>query len=247
MIKSSSNKALFNWSGGKDSALALYYLLQAGELEVATLFTTVNAHYRRISMHGVREELLERQAKSLGLPVTKLYLPEAPSMPEYEQAMGKALRSFRDREVAHAVFGDIFLEDLKNYRVKKLREAGMEGVFPLWKRPTQELVAEFIRLGFKTIVVCVDERYLDKSFAGRVIDKSFLEDLPEGVDPCGENGEFHTFVYDGPLFSAPVAFEKGEVVYRRYGKRATSSDDVCGTGDVPDTGFWYMDLLSIET
>ncbi|MGZ3901534.1 MAG: Dph6-related ATP pyrophosphatase, partial [Bacteroidia bacterium] len=143
-----------------------------------------------------------------------------------------------------SIFGDIFLEDLRKYREDKLSQMGLTGLFPLWQRPTKEIISEFIDLGFKTITTCVNEKFLDKSFAGRIIDHQFLNDLPANVDPCGENGEFHTFVFDGPLFKKPISFEKGDMVYRRYTNTGdTNNNDVCKTDDPFDTGFFYCDLL----
>lgn len=238
-------KALFNWSSGKDSALALYKVLQSDEFQIHSLVTSVNSHYNRISMHGVRTELLEKQAESLKLPLHKMEIPEMPSMEIYEEIMKKTLEDFKNEGVTHSIFGDIFLEDLRKYREDKLRTIGFEGVFPLWKIDTQELIHEFLDLGFKTIVTCVNEKFLDKSFVGRVIDKQFINDLPDNVDVCGENGEFHTFTFDGPIFSKPIEFEIGEIVHRKYEKpKSTVSNSACDTDDTSfDYGFWYCDLI----
>ncbi|GIQ59608.1 hypothetical protein Flavo103_27440 [Flavobacterium collinsii] len=244
---STSKKALFNWSSGKDSALALYKILKNPNFTIECLLTSVNQKYQRISMHGVRVELLEAQAKSLGLPLKVMQIPEMPTMEAYESVMTETLTELKNREITHSVFGDIFLEDLRKYRESQLEKIGFEGVFPLWKIPTRDLIQEFISLGFKTIVVCVNERYLDKSFVGRIIDADFIKDLPENVDVCGENGEFHTFTFDGPIFSEPVHFEIGEIVYRKYEKPKTqeSSNTACDTSssDTFDYGFWYCDLI----
>ena len=241
-------KAIFNWSSGKDSALALYKILQDPEFEISCLLTSVNQQYQRVSMHGVRIELLEQQAKSIGLPLQIMQIPEMPTMEVYENVMRNTLDKLKSQGVTHSVFGDIFLEDLRKYREDKLAEIGFEGVFPLWKTPTKDLIQEFIDLGFKTIVVCVNERNLDKSFVGRIIDQDFINDLPEDVDVCGENGEFHTFTFDGPIFSKPIDFEIGEVVYRKYEKpkEEDTSDSACDTNatDAFDFGFWYCDLVS---
>lgn len=240
-------KALFNWSSGKDSALALYKILQNPEFEIDCLLTSVNQQYQRISMHGVRVELLKQQAESIGLPLEIMQIPEMPTMEVYEKVMRKTLGKLKKQGITHSVFGDIFLEDLRKYREDKLAEIGFEGVFPIWKIPTPNLIQEFISLGFQTIVVCVNERYLDKSFVGRVIDQNFINDLPDNVDVCGENGEFHTFTFDGPIFSKPVAFEIGEIVYRKYEKpkNENSSNTACDTNDSDafDYGFWYCDLM----
>ncbi|MEA9415632.1 diphthine--ammonia ligase [Flavobacterium sp. PL02] len=238
--------ALFNWSSGKDSALALYKIQQEKEFEINCLLTSVNQQFQRISMHGVRVELLEQQAKSIGLPLEIMQIPEMPTMEVYEEVMTKTLAKLKDQGVKYSIFGDIFLEDLRKYREDKLIDIGFEAVFPLWKIPTKDLIQEFISLGFKTIVVCVNERFLDKSFVGRVIDQDFINDLPDNVDVCGENGEFHTFTFDGPIFSEPIQFEIGEIVHRKYEKPKTeSSDTACDTNasDTFDYGFWYCDLI----
>jgi len=243
--------AIFNWSGGKDSALALYKVQQSGQYEVQTLLTSVSEPYQRISMHGVRVALLEQQAASIGLPCHQLRLPETPTMDAYEQLMTSTLHSLQQRGATISIFGDIFLEDLRRYREEQLARVGMQAAFPLWGVPTSELIREFIGLGFKTITTCVNEKFLDQSFVGRIIDEDFLRALPANVDPCGENGEFHTFVFDGPIFKAPIAFEKGEVVHRKYTPAPKADDDSyeCGDKDDPspfNTGFWYCDLVPVE-
>lgn len=239
-------KTLFNWSSGKDSALALYKILQNPEFEINCLLTSVNQQYQRISMHGVRVELLEQQAESIGIPLEIMEIPEMPTMEVYEDVMQQTLEKLKKKGITHSVFGDIFLEDLRKYRENKLATMGFEGVFPIWKIPTQDLIQEFIALGFKTIVVCVNERYLDKSFVGRIIDQQFIDDLPNNVDVCGENGEFHTFSFDGPIFEKPIDFEIGEIVYRKYEKpKQDSSNTACDTNESTayDYGFWYCDLI----
>jgi uncharacterized protein (TIGR00290 family) len=230
-------KAIFNWSSGKDSALALYKILQEDRFEVTALLTSINKEFQRISMHGVHVSLLEKQAESLGFPLVKLELPAEPSMEEYQELMLRTMNGFRDEGVTHSVFGDIFLEDLRKYREEQLEAVGMQGVFPLWKINTLDLIHEFLDLGFKTIVTCVNESYLDKSFAGRIIDKDFLRDLPADVDPCGENGEFHTFTFDGPIFKNPIGFEIGETVKKTYPKPKSGDDK-----DREDYIFWFGDL-----
>ena len=205
---------LFNWSGGKDSAMALHALRAAGDCRITALLTTITEEYDRISMHGVRRALLERQAESLGLPLHAVLIPPQCINATYEARMKEALAQHFTRGVRRVAFGDIFLEDLRVYREKNLALVGMQGMFPIWRRDTRELAREFVRLGFRAIAVCVDPRVLDASFAGRELDASFFADLPAGVDPCGENGEFHTFVFDGPVFDAPIAFRVGEKVLR---------------------------------
>jgi len=244
----SKPKAIFNWSGGKDSSLCLYKTLESGEYQISYLLTSLSEKYNRVSQHGVRAELLERQASNIGMPLHKLILPETPTMDDYDALMRNTLRGFKEQDINASIFGDIFLEDLRKYREARLAEAGFMGVFPLWKIDTLELAHEFIRLGFKAVIVCVDEKHLDKSFVGREFDQSFLGDLPETADPCGEYGEFHSFVYDGPLFRKPVAFTKGEVVYRTY-PPSPKDDGEDGSlqetaaSSQPATGFWYCDLL----
>lgn len=236
-------KAYINWSGGKDSSLALYHTLNDKNYSVEKLLTNVSGEYQRISMHGVREELLEQQATAIGIPLQKLVLSDQPSMEDYETYMTKAMNQLQQERFTHSVFGDIFLEDLKIYRESQLTKVGMTAVFPLWKRNTTELIHEFIDLGFKTIVVCVNEKYLDKSFCGRIIDEDFIRDLPENVDVCGENGEFHTFVFDGPIFNNPIAFAKGEIIYRKYAAPKQQSDNCFQPAVVEDYGFYFCDLL----
>ena len=205
---------LFCWSGGKDSAMALHALQTVRNCRVSALLTTITEEYDRISMHGVRRALLERQAESLGLPLHAVLIPPQCINATYEARMKEALAEHFARGVRHVAFGDIFLEDLRVYREKNLAQVGMQALFPIWKRDTHELAREFVRLGFRAITVCVDPRVLEASFAGRELDASFFADLPPGVDPCGENGEFHTFVFDGPIFRTPIAFRVGEKVLR---------------------------------
>lgn len=232
-------KAIFNWSSGKDSALALYKTLQEEKFEITSLLTSINEEFQRISMHGVSVSLLEKQAESLGFPLIKLELPKDPSMEEYQELMSSTMNKIKSQGVTHSIFGDIFLEDLKKYREDQLQSIGMEAFFPLWKKNTADLIHEFLDLGFKTIVTCVNETYLDKSFAGRIIDASFIKDLPENVDPCGENGEFHTFTFDGPIFKNPIDFEIGEVVKKNYPKPKSDENEEDG-----EYIFWFCDLIS---
>jgi uncharacterized protein (TIGR00290 family) len=205
---------LFCWSGGKDSALALHTLLRQNDVRIAALLTTVTEGYDRISMHGVRRELLQRQAESLRLPLHEVFIPPQCVNPIYEARMEAALLHFYEQGIRRVAFGDIFLEDLRLYREKNLARIAMQALFPLWKRDTRDLIREFHAAGFRSVAVCIDSKVLDPSFAGRELDASFFEALPPRVDPCGENGEFHTFVFDGPIFSRPVDFTLGEVVQR---------------------------------
>ncbi|SDL95754.1 Dph6-related ATP pyrophosphatase [Chryseobacterium taihuense] len=232
-------KAIFNWSSGKDSALALCKTLQEEKFEIISLLTSINEELQRISMHGVSVSLLEKQAESLCFPLIKLELPKEPSMEEYQKLMNSTMNKIKSQGVTHSIFGDIFLEDLRKYREEQLQFIGMEAVFPLWKKNTTELIQEFLDLGFKTIVTSVNETYLDKTFAGRIIDESFIKDLPKNVDPCGENGEFHTFTFDGPIFKNPIDFEIGEVVKKTYPKPKSDESDEEG-----EYIFWFCDLIS---
>ncbi len=205
---------LFCWSGGKDSAMALHVLRQQGELRIAALLTTVTEGYERISMHGVRRALLLRQAQAIGLPLQEVRIPPQCVNPVYEARMREALLSQRENDVRCVAFGDIFLQDLREYRERNLAQVEMKAIFPIWKRDTRELAQEFCAMGFRAISVCIDSKKLSPEFAGRELDESFFHDLPAGVDPCGENGEFHTFAYDGPIFAGAIAVERGEVVER---------------------------------
>jgi uncharacterized protein (TIGR00290 family) len=205
---------LFCWSGGKDSAMALHFLRQQNRTKVAALLTTVTDGYDRISMHGVRRSLLLQQADALGLPLIEVHIPPQCVNPIYEQRMRDALLAQKQNGINCVAFGDIFLQDLRDYRERNLAQVEMTAIFPIWKRETRELAQSFCANGFRAIAVCVDPKKLSPSFAGRELDESFFRDLPDGVDPCGENGEFHTFVYDGPIFSHSVHVERGEVIQR---------------------------------
>jgi uncharacterized protein (TIGR00290 family) len=214
---------LMSWSGGKDSCLALYELQRAQEYQVAALLTTVTHDFDRVSMHGVRRVLLERQAASLGVPLRQVFVPKGATNEEYERQLAAAFDEYRVRGMDKVVFGDLFLEDVRAYREQFLARHGMRGLYPVWLWDTGRFVREFIALGFKAVVTCVDGAALDESFAGRMIDEAFLSSLPAAIDPCGENGEFHTFVFDGPNFREAVQFTVGERVQR--------------------DSFWFCDLL----
>ena len=221
--QSPSQGVLMCWSGGKDSCLALRELQRAPNMRVEALLTTLTRDYDRISMHGVRRILLERQAASLGLPLHQILISKGATNEEYELKMGEAFSAYRGKGIDSVAFGDLFLQDIKTYRQRLLAKHDMAGLYPIWGRDTSKLIREFLDLGFKTAVVCVDPAQLDPSFVGRVIDEEFLAELPAHVDPCGENGEFHTFVFDGPSFKDPVRFSFGEIVCRN--------------------SFWFCDLL----
>lgn len=231
-------KAVMNWSGGKDSAFALYKILQSDEFDVRFLLTTVNERWQRVSMHGVRRELLKKQAEMIGVELLEVFLPEVASMEIYDEKMSEAMDFLIEQGVTHSIFGDIFLADLRQYREERLAQKGLKGVFPLWNAPTKSLIEEFLQAGFKAITVCVDASKLDRKFCGRIVDLDFVEELPLGVDPCGENGEFHTFVFEAPYFKSPIRIEKGETVYREY-----SSDE----NAVWSNKFYYCDLLLAGT
>ncbi len=211
---SAKEPILFCWSGGKDSAMALHTLLQRTDAQIVALLTTVTEGYERISMHGVRRELLHRQAQSIGLPLHEVRIPPQCVNPIYEARMEDALGIHFEKGVRKVAFGDIFLEDLRAYREKNLARIGMTALFPIWKRDTRELIREFQANKFRAIAVCVDSKVLDPSFAGRELDDSFILDLPPHADPCGENGEFHTFVFDGPIFQSSIPIRIGEIVNR---------------------------------
>jgi uncharacterized protein (TIGR00290 family) len=217
---------LMCWSGGKDSAMALRLALKDPALRVAALLTTVTENYERVSMHGVRASLLVQQTEAIGLPLEQARIPIGASNAVYEEAMTHLLTRYRERGVSRVVFGDIFLQDIRRYREENLAKLGMTGIFPLWLQDTHELARAFIASGFRAILVCVDPRQIDPLFCGREFAESLLADLPSKVDPCGENGEFHTFVYDGPIFRRPVKVQRGKVVHR--------------------DGFWFCDLLPEE-
>lgn len=217
---------MFSWSGGKDSALTLFELLKTQKYKII-LFSTFTENYNRISMHGVREELIQKQAESIGLPLEKLYIPVSCTFEDYQAIMHGALTGFKELGITTFAFGDIALEDVKQYREENLARFDFKALFPLWGRDTKETAQTFIDSGFKSIITCVDTHVLDQSFSGRVFDRSFLSDLPKGVDPSGENGEFHSFAYDGPIFREPVSFTAAQKVLR-------------------DNRFYYCDLINTQ-
>ena len=212
-------KVLMCWSSGKDSAMALWEIERAGQYEVAGLLSTVTSDYERISMHGVRRELLEKQVEATGYPLEKVFITANGDNAQYEARMREVLERYRDEGVRKVAFGDLFLEEVRKYREDNLLKVDMEAIFPLWGRPTGELARGFIDAGFKAVITCVDSQLLDGGFVGRDFDSEFLADLPTGVDPCGENGEFHSFVYAGPIFNnfnnnGAIGFSRGEIVVR---------------------------------
>lgn len=219
-------KIVVSWSGGKDSALSLYEILKNKDVKPVSLLTVFTEEYDRVSMHGIRHSLIERQALSIGIPLHSVYIPKNCPNKVYEEIMEKVISRYVSNNVAGFVFGDIFLEDVRRYREERLLKSGVEGYFPLWGRDTRKLVIEFIRLGFKAITTCVDGDVLDKSYVCRDLNEDFLNDLPPNVDWAGENGEYHTFVWDGPIFKEHIHVEKGEIVNRGR--------------------FYYCDLLALD-
>jgi len=205
---------VLTWSGGKDSALALHYLKNTRQYQITNLLTTITKDYNRISMHGVRSILLDNQSEALGLPIEKVFISKNSSNKEYEIQIREKLLFYKRQGVSSVAFGDLFLEDIRKYREQNLSKVTMKGIFPLWNKNTQELANQFIELGFKAVIICIDSQNLDKKFVGRYFDRQFLCDLPANVDPCGENGEFHSFVFDGPIFKSPISFKIGDIVLR---------------------------------
>ncbi|HTN21098.1 MAG TPA: diphthine--ammonia ligase [Pelobium sp.] len=237
-------KCIFNWSGGKDSSLALYHCLQNPDLDIRYLVTSINDSVNRISMHGVRYKLLKQQAKEIGITLYEIRLPEMPDMQTYDETMRMHLNKFKEEGITHSIFGDIFLEDLRKYREDRLAEVGLKALFPLWKRDTQEIIDEFLALGFKTVIACTQEKYGD--LVGEVISQNLIETFPKEMDVCGENGEFHTFVFDGPIFENPIKYRLGEKVFKSLPAPKTTEDS-CGNAvsvQPKNAGFWYADLLT---
>ena len=222
-----TEKVVLSWGGGKDSALALYEIQKTDNYEILGLLTTLTEDYDRISIHGVRRILLEQQADSLGFPLEKVFISKNVSIEEYESKMREVLAKYLAAGFSSVVFGDIFLEDVRRYREDNLSKIRMKRIFPIWKRDTYELAHTFIDLGFKAVITCVDSNVLDKNFVGRVFDEQFLSELPSNVDPCGENGEFHSFVYDGPIFQERILYTKGEIVLR-------------------ENRFYYCDVIPVQ-
>jgi uncharacterized protein (TIGR00290 family) len=219
-------KVIMAWSGGKDAALALHEFQRSDRYEISALLTTITREYDRVSMHGVRTALLERQADLLGLTLEKVLISKDGSNEEYDSKMREALDKYSTTGVSAVVFGDIFLEDVRRYREDNLANVGMGAIFPLWGRDTGDLAQQFIDLGFEAVITCTDTHFLGKEFVGRSFDRRFLSDLPPAVDPCGENGEFHSFAYSGPIFRHTIACERGQIVLR-------------------DGRFYYCDLIPV--
>jgi uncharacterized protein (TIGR00290 family) len=241
----SKEKVVFCWSGGKDSALALNRVSNDASYEVVALLTTCNEHFERVSMHGVRMALLDRQAQAIGLPLEKVFVSRQSSNEEYQKKMSDCLLAYKARGVTGCVFGDIFLEDLRLWREQNLALVGLRGIFPLWKVASNELIQEFISAKFGSVVCCTNDAYLDESFVGKTIDADFVASLPADVDPCGENGEFHSFAFAGPIFKESVKFQVGEKVYRPLEEThpAVASTVCPAPGARRTKGFWFCDLL----
>lgn len=226
MLEAIRSRAIVSWSSGKDSAMSLYDVLGSKKFEILSILTTVSEAFHRVSMHGVRKELLDLQGLSLGIPVEEILIPYPCSNDLYERKMQDVMLTFKSRGLTHVVFGDIFLEDVRKYREQRLAVVGITPVFPLWKQDTSKLARRMLRVGFRAVITCVDPKMLDPKFVGRQFDERFLDELPPGVDPCGENGEFHTFVYDGPIFKKPIDIVLGD--------------------DVMRDGFQFIDILPVK-
>ena len=233
-------KAIFSWSGGKDSAYCLQKVLAEDIFDVKYLLTTVNYNFKRVSMHGVREELLDAQANSIGIPLIKVWVKEGTN-DEYEKQMSEILLKAKSEGIEHVIFGDIFLEDLRIYRENNLAKVEMKAVFPLWKIDTTDLIQDFIKKGFKTITCCVNDGFLNEDWVGKEIDAFFINQLPKVVDPCGENGEYHTFCYEGSIFKKKINFQMGEKIYKPL-EIKTTDNSVCSSNTITK-GFWFVDLF----
>jgi len=205
---------VLSWSGGKDSALALHELVMDPSIDVRGLVTTVTDGYDRVSMHGVRTALVSAQAATFGIPLWSVRIPPSATNEQYERAMVEALQAVRRDGIEAIAFGDLFLADVRAYRERLVEQTGLRPVFPLWGKPTGDLARRFVSSGFRAVVVCVDPRQIDVSHCGSEYDAALLDGLPTSADPCGERGEFHTFVYDGPMFGEPIATQRGVVVER---------------------------------
>lgn len=241
------------WSGGKDSALALDRVLRDGRYEVTSLITTINPEFGRVSMHGVREALIVAQAAAAGLSLLPMYVGSSSSNEAYVESLRAVLDEQRAQQVDVMIFGDIFLADLRAWRESLLAEVGMAGVFPLWGSDTHTLGYEFVERGFKGLICCADDAHLTEEVLGRELDEQFFQSLPGHVDPCGENGEYHSFVYDGPVFRDPVRFRRSERIYRPLfpdAARPLGTDDLDTRFTLPSApagtttrGFWFLELL----
>ena len=235
----SKKKITISWSGGKDSALALYKILLSGEYEVAHLHTVFNASNKRVGLHGVHENLIEKQAEAIGVPLVKLYLEESDNHDRYEALMKHFYNNCFREGIQAVMFGDIFLEDLREYRMRMLTTARLEGVFPIWKIESARLLEDFLNVGFKTLLCSAKSEYFEAADVGKIITTDFVQRFSNKIDICGENGEFHTFVVDGPIFRSPVKFSLGEVTSRSYQYKVKRND---GTVEEQETAFWFQDI-----
>lgn len=224
-------KAYFNWSGGKDSALALYHTIRSNEVSVQALFSVFKADCGRIAMHETGTALMERQAEAIGIPLVPLYCDTRWTQAEYAAALTERLERFKARGIRTALFGDLYFEELRNSREEACGKSGFKAGFPLWGTPKEEIMSEFLRLGFKAVVTCADASTVPVKWLGRVIDEEFVKSLPAGMDICGENGEYHSFVFDGPIFSHPVPFQ----IKGKYDRAYPSGGDETRT-------YWYLQL-----
>jgi len=228
-------KAVLFWSAGKDSAMALYKVQQVPTIEVVAIITTMNEKYQRISMHGISETILDRQVGQLGIPLIKMWVPNEADNNLYEEKFLNVCQNLKGKGIDTVIFGDIFLDDLRLYRENLLSQIGLKAYFPLWKICTKQLLNEFIELGFQAITCCISLKSLDNAWIGKQIDQQFLRQLPTVVDPCGENGEFHTFCYAGPIFNEAIPYQMGELIYKPFIIKSKEKD----LGD----GFLFLDIL----
>lgn len=230
-------KVIFSWSGGKDSSLCLYYILKQREYEVVSLLTSVNGNNKRVSLHGVHQDLILAQANALNIPIEFIYVYEG-SNEEYEKQMENSLLQFKSKGIDTVIFGDIFLEDLRLYREQQLAKVEMKAEFPLWGKNTNVLVKQFIDLNFESVICCINDAYLTKDDVGKIINSEFIKTLPSDVDPCGENGEFHSYCYNAPMFSSKINITQVEKIHKPLAKEYQLPDK----NDKVTKGFWYSEL-----
>jgi uncharacterized protein (TIGR00290 family) len=224
---------ILNWSSGKDASFAFFLLKRDKQYHISALLTAVSAQFKRVSMHGTRMEVLEKQAELMQIPLEKIYVPENADMETYNKTLENKLISFSEKGICTYAFGDIFLEDLRRYREDQLLKVNAKAIFPLWKMDTKTLVSQIEDAGIIAKIICVNDKYLGKEFLGRTINRSLINDFPPNVDPCGENGEFHTLVIDAPFFKEKMKIKEGETVYKKY-----------DSGDGKwDSGFYYLDMI----
>lgn len=238
--KGGKQKVTISWSGGKDSAFALYKIIASKTFDVVSLHTVIDEKTKRVGLHGVHEALIEKQAHALGIPLKKIYLPASADGAAYKDCMEKFYDLCVRENIEGVVFGDIFLEDLREFRISLLQSSKLFAAFPLWGIESRLILKEFIQRGFKTTICAADATLFSELEVGKIIDDNFLNTLPTNIDPCGENGEFHTFVHDGPLFSTPVTISKGRVVRKGYSFQKKRPD---GEMENVEKSFWFQDLL----